>query len=268
MARRREKGILEALAVSPWWVSLVVAAAVFLGCKAAPSFIHSDSPVLAGLNVFAGLLPSIAHYIALPFVLISGLAWFNAYRRRRLLDQQSDIESIRNLTWQEFEILVGEAFRRQGYAVEESGGGGADGGVDLRLRRDGKTFIVQCKRWKTCQVGVSPVRELYGLMTAEKANGAFFVSSGTYTSDASRFAEDNALTLIDGATLHEMIQGVQKVSQSVPIPENNAPVSPACPNCGGETVLRQAKRGANAGKEFWGCAAFPKCKGTVEIPNI
>jgi restriction system protein len=32
--------------------------------------------------------------------------------------------------------------------VAETGGGGPDGGVDLRLQRDGMTSIVQCKRWK------------------------------------------------------------------------------------------------------------------------
>ncbi len=33
-----------------------------------------------------------------------------------------------------------------------------------------------------------------------------------------------------------------------------------CPKCGSELVLRSAKRGANAGGQFWGCASFPKCR--------
>ncbi|MCP5149771.1 MAG: DUF2726 domain-containing protein [Chromatiales bacterium] len=40
---------------------------------------------------------------------------------------------------------------------------------------------------------------------------------------------------------------------------------PACPKCGGETVLRTAKTGKHAGLKFWGCAAFPKCRGAVRI---
>ena len=35
-----------------------------------------------------------------------------------------------------------------------------------------------------------------------------------------------------------------------------------CPKCGGEMVLRAAKKGANAGSNFWGCSAYPKCRGT------
>ncbi|WP_372958327.1 nuclease-related domain-containing protein [Marinobacter sp.] len=37
----------------------------------------------------------------------------------------------------------------------------------------------------------------------------------------------------------------------------------ACPNCGGEMVRRVTKRGEHAGKEFWGCGAFPKCRGIL-----
>jgi predicted RNA-binding Zn-ribbon protein involved in translation (DUF1610 family) len=33
-----------------------------------------------------------------------------------------------------------------------------------------------------------------------------------------------------------------------------------CPKCGSERVLRKAKSGANAGKEFYGCSSFPKCR--------
>ena len=33
-----------------------------------------------------------------------------------------------------------------------------------------------------------------------------------------------------------------------------------CPRCGAELVLRTAKKGENAGRKFYGCSAFPKCK--------
>lgn len=33
-----------------------------------------------------------------------------------------------------------------------------------------------------------------------------------------------------------------------------------CPRCGSPMVIRTSKRGPNAGKKFWGCSAFPKCK--------
>ena len=215
--------------------------------------------MFAAGNVFAGLLPTYAPFVALPFLLVAGVAWFNAYRRRRLLDQQSDIESIRNLSWQDFELLVGEAFRRQGYAVEENGGGGADGGVDLRLRRDGKTYIVQCKRWKSRQVGVSPVRELYGLMMAENAAGAFFVTSGVFTNDAVQFAAESGMSLLGGAAISKLVRESQPLAG--PGSAGARATSPTCPRCGEAMVLRTAKRGQHVGENFWGCASYPKCAG-------
>lgn len=33
-----------------------------------------------------------------------------------------------------------------------------------------------------------------------------------------------------------------------------------CPKCGGVFILRTATKGANAGKQFYGCSNFPKCR--------
>lgn len=35
-----------------------------------------------------------------------------------------------------------------------------------------------------------------------------------------------------------------------------------CPKCGSKLILRKASKGNNAGKSFWGCSAFPKCRYT------
>lgn len=40
---------------------------------------------------------------------------------------------------------------------------------------------------------------------------------------------------------------------------------PPCPQCGKPTVLRTAQSGKNAGKQFWGCSAYPDCKGVIAI---
>jgi restriction system protein len=33
-----------------------------------------------------------------------------------------------------------------------------------------------------------------------------------------------------------------------------------CPKCGSDMLLRTTKSGDNAGKKFWGCSQFPKCR--------
>ncbi|MBQ6320235.1 MAG: NERD domain-containing protein [Lachnospiraceae bacterium] len=38
-----------------------------------------------------------------------------------------------------------------------------------------------------------------------------------------------------------------------------------CPKCGSKLVLRVAKKGENAGNQFYGCSAFPKCRYTQNL---
>lgn len=40
---------------------------------------------------------------------------------------------------------------------------------------------------------------------------------------------------------------------------------PRCPQCGQPMTLRTAGKGKNTGKSFWGCTAYPDCKGLVDI---
>ena len=39
--------------------------------------------------------------------------------------------------------------------------------------------------------------------------------------------------------------------------------TPTCPKCGSPMALRTAKRGANAGQQFWGCTSYPSCRALV-----
>lgn len=39
--------------------------------------------------------------------------------------------------------------------------------------------------------------------------------------------------------------------------------SKTCPRCGSEMLLRTTKSGENAGKQFWGCSQFPKCRSVL-----
>jgi hypothetical protein len=46
-------------------------------------------------------------------------------------------------------------------------------------------------------------------------------------------------------------------------PKKAPPPTPKCPLCGQEMKLRTARHGQNAGKQFWGCSEYPKCKGIL-----
>lgn len=181
-----------------------------------------------------------------------------------LLDRQTSVKSIKAVTWKDFEYLVSEAYRRQGYSVKENTSAGADGGIDLVLGKDGERILVQCKNWRSSKVGVSTVRELFGVVTAEGASGGIVVCSGHFTTDAVEFARGKPITLVDGAALSRLIGDIQKS------PKIQAEVQPkvhetTCPVCQSPMVMRTAKRGKNAGGSFWGCSRYPKCRGTRAV---
>lgn len=71
-------------------------------------------------------------------------------------------------------------------------------------------FTPELTLWFTPrQVGVTLVRELYGVMTAEGATDAILVTCGEYTDDAREFAAGKPTRLIHGETLVEIIRSVQ-----------------------------------------------------------
>jgi len=119
--------------------------------------------------------------------------------------QADPATALASMRWGDFERLVGEAFRLRGYAVTGFGGRGPDGGVDLGLSKNGQRFLVQCKHWRNRQVGVTVVRELNGVMAAQRAHGGFVVTGGRFSREAREFARGTKIELIDGKALERLI---------------------------------------------------------------
>ena len=284
MARKKKQSpfedIVEITAMLPWWVGVLLALIAYfvLHHYATAEIAPSVSGAKLGANITGQLgkfLAMVGQYI-LPFAFVigAGLSAFGRHKRNALFTNvqgSSSALALNEMSWQEFEMLVGEAFRRKGYTVAENGGGGADGGVDLVLRKDSEKFLVQCKQWKAYKVGVTTVRELYGVMAAEGAAGGFVVTSGVFTADANSFADGKNINLIGGAELTALIKNIPlpktntTTAQRMPKTAAASTADPSCPNCGSAMVKRTAKQGANAGNMFWGCSSYPKCRGVVAI---
>ena len=144
------------------------------------------------------VIPVAAPFTPLIFIFFLCLSLISATRSlktKRMLDSQTSLASIRGLPWKRFEDLLGEAYRRQGFKVEETLGGGADGGIDLILGRDGNVTVVQCKRWNGAPVGVRQVRELYGVLHHRGASAAKLVATTSFTPDAVAFAKGKPIEL-------------------------------------------------------------------------
>ncbi|MCW5649515.1 MAG: restriction endonuclease [Ramlibacter sp.] len=281
MAKKSRNSPLEDLmnlvAMLPWWVGVALALVFYLVLhhfSVAPKPVALVKPAQVSEYIRAGFIAQVAlvGQFLLPILCLCG-ALTSFLRRKKRQDLLSDVtqsngaQALDGMSWREFEMLVGEAFSRQGYRVSELGGRGADGGVDLVLTKGGETFLVQCKQWKAFKVGVDVVRELYGVMAARGAAGGYVITSGRFTADAQAFASGRNVKLFDGPKLLALIKDVkaEHEAETAPAPLSMRPqaaASPACPSCGAAMVLRTAKKGANAGKQFWGCSTYPACRGT------
>jgi restriction system protein len=273
MAKRKEGGI-ELLASMPWPIGFVLGIVAYVAIRYGIGWYMStvNNPVLQamGKQLSAGAYAPFA-WFAMILCWIGALASFIGSRRRRqLLEKQTGLDSLRAMSWRDFEMLVGEAFRRQGYAIQETGLGGADGGIDLILRKDGKTTLVQCKQWKTQRVDVKVVREMFGLLAHHGAAEVKIVALGDYTADAQRFSQGKPIELIHGEALLAMVHELQTLSPAkaatatirpvvTATPGPTPPSNPVCPKCGADMVQRSNRQTKD---HFWGCAKYPACRGT------
>ncbi|HUR90217.1 MAG TPA: topoisomerase DNA-binding C4 zinc finger domain-containing protein [Ramlibacter sp.] len=55
------------------------------------------------------------------------------------------------------------------------------------------------------------------------------------------------------------------MTAATPQTPTRAQATPDCPVCQSPMTRRTAKKGANAGSDFWGCTRFPSCRGTRMI---
>lgn len=277
MARRRE-GVLDILAAMPWPVGIVTGLFGFWVVRyGAAWYLDSRGGQLASAlsqQLGSGALAPLAWAVLIMCWVAAGASYLRGRQRARLLATRTGLDSIKALGWREFEQLVGEAFRRQDYAVQETGLGGADGGVDLVLRRESRTWLVRCKRWRQRQVAVATVREMWGLLAHHGADGVKIVCVGDYTPDARCFAAGKAIELITGQELVNMVEVAQQAgagsrrpvarieSTAASSPAPAPALLPACPKCS-EPMARRTNR--QTGTAFWGCIAYPRCRGTRAV---
>jgi restriction system protein len=284
MARKRKKGtladMLDLVSLLPWWAGIAIAVIgyVVLHRMAAPVQVTAVQPGQVGHLMNQAVIAALANagqYIVLLIGLVGAMTSFIRRKQRTGLvadvAQADSASALDGVSWREFEQLVGEAFRLEGYRVTENGGAGPDGGIDLAMTKGNETFLVQCKQWKAFKVGVDVVRELYGVMAAKGATGGFVVTSGRFTDDAKAFADGRNVQLVDGPKLFAMIKQAkqsltaagQQPAVKSPLIQQAVAITPSCPQCYSGMVKRTARKGN--GGEFWGCSKFPTCRGVRQL---
>jgi HJR/Mrr/RecB family endonuclease len=221
-----------------WGLALpILLGAGTIGCV---SF-ATEGALLAGAVLFAR---------AIPFV--------EARLRRQQLQLTTN---LRRLSGREFETLVQELFQREGWDVTHTGGHGqADGNIDLILKRDTHTRLVQCKQWSARDLGVDEVRKLGGTLLRQGltgADGILVTSSGFYPT-ARTEAHDVGIELVDGDTL---VDRLHQVGASDLLQRPTRSDTWLCPGCKTPMTLAHSPHG------WWlRCPNYgDRCKGKHDL---
>jgi restriction system protein len=130
------------------------------------------------------------------------VSWISRKNRKKAYAKirNGGIAALKKMSWQDFERYCGLHFENKGYKVQLCGLGGADGGIDLILKKRGKTTMVQCKHWKS-RVSVMTVREMFGVMHANRYDAVIIVALTGYTREAQQWAAGKPISLLSGNDL-------------------------------------------------------------------
>jgi len=306
MIRTREFAFSDRLldwsATLPWWLDSIAAVLVFALLQMLSQGGQYSAPEPDTQEWLSNLVLYGRFVVPAVFMVMAAASVWRRHQRARLLQRAAispSADVLDSLNRLDFKLLVAEAFRLQGYEVDDMGEDTLDEGMDLVLWKNDRKSLAHCKPWTSYRVGVEVVRELTGIMHAVGAGSAFLVTSGSFTRAARQFAVGQPIVLLDGPALRQLIAKVR--AQQDPAPPPSAPtaaqppktgllavrhgetqppleaaallalaqareaVIPACPRCGRAMQRQAARAGTHSGQPFWGCTAFPSCRGVRDL---
>lgn len=238
-SRPSDGWLVVLLSGAPWWVTVAIAiVAVAVGASAHALMLGIVVAVVTGL---AGLV-----------------AAEETLRARRVARASRSVDDLRRMSWEEFELVVAEAFRRGGYGADLTRRGG-DGGVDIVLTKGNSRTFVQCKQ-NASRLGPGPVRELAGVMASEGVVAGIVVACGGVGDEGQAFARRNGIRIMEGSAVIGLLLETDLWTRSRQMTAPSAVMvndDPSCPRCHAGMVRQVSSYGS-----FWGCNRFPSCRGT------
>ena len=132
MGRRRRSGVEDLVAIVaalPWWVGAGLAVVSFMllrmlaGAEAPPATGVADLGPTAFRTVAIAFAKPGQWIVPGVFVFAAVIAFIRQVKARKLVDRFGSGDAESPLTWREFEALVAEIYRQQGYRVAETPAG-------------------------------------------------------------------------------------------------------------------------------------------------
>ena len=180
--------------------------------------------------------------------------------RKKRIEKAMITENYDSMSGEDFEEFCADILRGNGFTDVEVTKATGDHGIDVLAKKDGIKYAIQCKRYSK-PVGNKAVQEAYSGKDIYKADVAVVMSNMDFTAQAIEDAKKLNVELWN----RDKIYSLQKAGKMGTNQTSTKEEKLVCPKCGGELVLRTARRGENAGSQFYGCSNYPNCKYTRNI---
>lgn len=127
--------------------------------------------------------------------------------RKKMMDQK--VEQLYQLTPREFEEWTESLFKSLGFQNVVLTPQSGDKGLDLIAEKDGNKIAVQCKKFKGV-VGSPVIQAFAGALQTAEIDKGYFITTGSYSVDAEKMAQDLPIELYDKNTLGDLIELAMK----------------------------------------------------------
>ncbi len=152
------------------------------------------------------IYPPVAPFVAVPFLGIAAYAGYLQLRGSGHRNVEQQLASLRAMSWENFSLVISEAYRRQGYEVADA----RDKAFDFQLTKNGRRTLLLCRRWKVNQVGAGPLRELNEAISRTDAYNAICIATGEYSANAAAYVEGQPITLLGGKDVVDLVGNLEK----------------------------------------------------------
>jgi hypothetical protein len=173
---------------------------------------------------------------------------------------------VHSLSSEDFELLVGLIYQRQGYRITMPAGLSGGRGGDFMVQRKSERLLVQCKKLNPDdKVHVDRVRELQETAVTCGATRGVYVASCSFSWDARNFAKTKGVTVINAKTLDLLLNEAREtpdedflaVSHWAPKLMSKVKLTPPlCPSCEASMDELSVSSGT-----VWVCSQRPDCRG-------
>lgn len=201
MAANREN-LLELLVDAPWWVSALLAAAVFVLLKFVLPGVFTGQTLSGAL---AGGLSQAAWLIAVIVFIPAPVSAYNTWKKNRLLTGEEDSSAMAKLSRRAFYQLVEEVYSNNGYRLEHNADPEDQAEVDIIAENREEKVLVQYRHHNSGRINEQTVRAMIDRLKNDDAGKAHIISSSGFSPEAVELAADTGVKLIDSEGLAEMI---------------------------------------------------------------